>query len=84
MSPARSRMRPSPDEQKTRLEQTLSDAGVDHLIETYPARHGFAVPDLPVFDPAAAERHWVALFGAFPRDLAFERPQVKRISSVLR
>jgi carboxymethylenebutenolidase len=53
------------DEQKTRLEQTLSDAGVDHLIETYPARHGFAVPDLPVFDPAAAERHWVALFGLF-------------------
>jgi len=28
------------DEQKSRLEQTLGDAGVDHLIETYPARHG--------------------------------------------
>jgi carboxymethylenebutenolidase len=57
------------DEQKTRLEQTLSDAGVDHLIETYPARHGFAVPDLPVFDPAAAERHWAALFGLFRETL---------------
>ncbi len=57
------------EEQKTRLERTLSDAGVDHLIETYPARHGFAVPDLPVFDPAAAERHWAALFGLFRETL---------------
>lgn len=58
-----------PEEQKSRLEQTLSEARVDHLIETYPARHGFAVPDLPVFDPAAAERHWVALFGLFRETL---------------
>jgi carboxymethylenebutenolidase len=55
-----------PEEQKARLEQTLSDAGVEHLIETYPARHGFAVPDMPVYDRSAAERHWTAtarLFG---------------------
>jgi carboxymethylenebutenolidase len=53
-----------PDEQKNRLEQALTEAGVDHLIETYPgARHGFAVRDLPVYDEAAAERHWAALFG---------------------
>jgi carboxymethylenebutenolidase len=51
-----------PEEQKSRLEQALSEAGIDHLVETYPARHGFAVPDMPVFDPAAAERHWAALF----------------------
>jgi carboxymethylenebutenolidase len=51
-----------PEEQKSRLEQALSEAGVDHLVETYPARHGFAVSDMPVFDPAAAERHWAALF----------------------
>lgn len=51
------------DEQKQRLEQALTDAGVEHLIETYPgARHGFAVPDHPVFDRDAAERHWAALF----------------------
>lgn len=51
------------EEQKNRLEQALTDAGVEHLIETYPgARHGFAVPDHPVFDPTAAERHWTALF----------------------
>lgn len=53
------------DEQKARLETALTAAGVPHVIETYPARHGFAVPDLPSFDPAAAERHWVALFTLF-------------------
>jgi carboxymethylenebutenolidase len=52
-----------PEEQKNRLEKALTEAGIDHLIETYPgARHGFAVPDVPVFDRGAAERHWVALF----------------------
>jgi carboxymethylenebutenolidase len=51
-----------PDEQKERLERALTDAGVDHLVETYTgARHGWAVPDLPVYDAAAAERHWTAL-----------------------
>jgi carboxymethylenebutenolidase len=54
-----------PEEQKNRLEKALTEAGVDHLIETYPAFHGFAVPDVPAFDPAAAERHWAALFKLF-------------------
>ncbi len=58
-----------PDEQKQRLEKALTDAGVDHLIETYLARHGFAVPDLPVFDLIAAERHWEALFKLFDETL---------------
>jgi carboxymethylenebutenolidase len=44
-----------PDEQKS-----LSGAGVIHNIETYQARHGFAVPDHASFDAAAAERHWRA------------------------
>jgi carboxymethylenebutenolidase len=53
-------------EQKNLLEKALTDAGVDHQVETYPgARHGFAVPDQPVFNPAAAERHWTALFKLF-------------------
>jgi carboxymethylenebutenolidase len=52
-----------PEEQKNRLERTLTEAGVNHLIETYPgAKHGFAVPDLPTFDATAAERHWRTLF----------------------
>lgn len=51
------------EEQKNLLEQALTNAGVEHLIETYPgALHGFAVPDHPVYDRAAAERHWYALF----------------------
>jgi carboxymethylenebutenolidase len=62
------------EEQKSRLEQALTEAGVEHVVETYPgARHGFAVPDLPVFNPAAAERHWKALFSLFHETLASGR-----------
>jgi dienelactone hydrolase len=31
------------------------------LLETYPALHGFAVPDNPTYDEAAAARHWQTL-----------------------
>jgi carboxymethylenebutenolidase len=62
-----------PEEQKNRLEKALTDAGVDHVVETYPgARHGFAVPDVPVFDPTAAEHHWAALFRLFHETLALD------------
>jgi carboxymethylenebutenolidase len=49
------------------LEKALEAAGVEHTIETYPAAHGFAVPDNGPYDAAAAERHWNAMrdfFGA--------------------
>jgi carboxymethylenebutenolidase len=60
-----------PEEQKIRLEKALTDAKVNHVVETYAgARHGFAVPDLPVFDKGAAERHWTALFTLFRETLA--------------
>jgi carboxymethylenebutenolidase len=55
------------DEAKARLEDALTKAGVDHTIETYQAKHGWVFRDTPVFDAAAAERHWqtlVALFDA--------------------
>jgi carboxymethylenebutenolidase len=52
-----------PDEMKARLEDALTTAGVDHTIETYPAKHGWVFRDLPVYDAAAAERHWTALTG---------------------
>ncbi len=59
-----------PDEQKVRLEKALTDAGVNHVVETYPgARHGFAVPDLPVFNKEAAERHWTSLLTLFQETL---------------
>jgi carboxymethylenebutenolidase len=48
------------DEQRDLLEKSLTEAGVDHTIETYQAHHGFAVPDNPSYDAAAADRHWKA------------------------
>jgi carboxymethylenebutenolidase len=47
---------------KARLETALTRAGVEHRIETYPAKHGFVLRDTPVYDRAAAERHWQTLF----------------------
>src|SRR5205814_3825667 len=48
-------------EQAKLLESALTDAGVDHTLEFYPARHGFAVPDNPTYDTQADARHWEAL-----------------------
>jgi carboxymethylenebutenolidase len=47
------------------LDKALTAAGVAHTIEWYPAAHGFAVPDNPPYDPAAAERHWAAMTEVF-------------------
>jgi carboxymethylenebutenolidase len=58
-----------PDEQKTRLEKALTDARVDHVIETYPARHGWVPSDTSAHDPAAAERHWTTLVALLDRTL---------------
>jgi carboxymethylenebutenolidase len=55
------------DAQKARLERALTEAGVDHEIETYDALHGFVPRDTPVHDEAAMARHWdtlLALLGA--------------------
>ena len=43
---------------------------MSHLIETYPAHHGFAVPDNETYDEAAAVRHWDALANLYGRTLA--------------
>jgi carboxymethylenebutenolidase len=49
-------------EQAELLEKSLTEAGVTHTVEFYPARHGFAVHDhAAVYDAAAAERHYAAL-----------------------
>jgi carboxymethylenebutenolidase len=50
-----------PDDMKARLEDALTKAGVDHKIETYPAKHGWVFRDTPVYDAAATERHWLTL-----------------------
>ena len=51
-----------PDDMKARLEAALTAAGVEHQIETYPAKHGWVLADTPVYDAQAAERHWETLF----------------------
>lgn len=43
------------------LDTALTEAGVRHTVEFYPAQHGFAVPDNPTYDASAEERHWKAL-----------------------
>jgi carboxymethylenebutenolidase len=50
-----------PDDMKARLEEALTSAGVAHLIETYPAKHGWVFRDTPVYDAEATERHWQTL-----------------------
>lgn len=54
-------------EQSEILDAALTAAGVEYVIEWYPAAHGFAVADNAPYDEAAAERHWRAMgdfFGA--------------------
>lgn len=52
------------------LDKALSDAGVQHTIEWYPAMHGFAVPDNAPFDEQAAETHWEAMRSFFAEHLS--------------
>ncbi|MFL5247581.1 MAG: dienelactone hydrolase family protein [Myxococcales bacterium] len=58
-----------PEEQKQRLDAALTAAGVDHVIEKYPARHGWVPGDTPAYDRAAAEQHWKTLLDLFGRKL---------------
>jgi carboxymethylenebutenolidase len=50
-----------PEAMKERLEHALTEAHVDHQIETYQAKHGWVFRDIPVYDAAASERHWQTL-----------------------
>jgi carboxymethylenebutenolidase len=59
-----------PDDMKQRLEQALTQAGVDHRIETYQAKHGWVFRDTPVFDAAACERHWQTLLALLAAKLS--------------
>jgi carboxymethylenebutenolidase len=55
-----------PPEMAARLCQALMEASVDHRHDLYVgAAHGWTMPDFPVHDPAAAERHWDELVGLF-------------------
>src|SRR3546814_17226848 len=54
---------------KARLEGALSEAGVEHRIETYPAKHGWVLADMPVYDAGEAEHHWRSLTALFDATL---------------
>ena len=58
-----------PDDMKARLEEALTKAGVDHRIETYPAKHGWVLRDTPAYDADASERHWRELIALLERVL---------------
>jgi carboxymethylenebutenolidase len=58
-----------PDDMKARLEAALTNAGVDHTIETYQAKHGWVFRDTPVYDAPAAERHWQTMLALFDEKL---------------
>jgi carboxymethylenebutenolidase len=50
-----------PDEMKATLGDALTKGGVNHTIETYPAKHGWTFFDTPVYDAGQSEHHWQAL-----------------------
>jgi carboxymethylenebutenolidase len=59
-----------PPEQADQLRAALTHAGVDNVVEIYAgARHGYAPPDMPVYDKEAAERHWTELLKLFAETL---------------
>jgi carboxymethylenebutenolidase len=59
-----------PPEMEARLKAALSDAGVDHRCEIYPgALHGWTMADFPIYNEAAAERHWTCLLRFFAESL---------------
>jgi carboxymethylenebutenolidase len=58
------------------LEAALRREGVDFESLVYPAPRGFAVPDHPGYEPAAAQRHWTNLTELFSRTLILSKSNV--------
>lgn len=58
-----------PPEAEAKLRAELEAGGVRFEIEQYDANHGYAVDDSPVYDAAAAERHYGALERLFRETL---------------
>jgi carboxymethylenebutenolidase len=53
-----------------KVRQSMQADGANAEVETYPGtHHGFAFPKRPVYDKAAAERHWERLLALFGRQL---------------
>ena len=59
-----------PPEQADRLREALTAAGVENTVEIYEgAKHGYAPPDMPVYDRDASERHWREMLSLFDEAL---------------
>lgn len=59
-----------PADMNARLVAAFDAAGVDYAVEVYEgADHGWTMPDFPVYDHAAAERHWTAMTLLFRKTL---------------
>jgi carboxymethylenebutenolidase len=59
-----------PPEMEARLDKALTEAGVKHRCETYTgALHGWTMTDFPIYNEAAAERHWRELTALYARTL---------------
>lgn len=58
-----------PPKMAERLETSLTQAGVRYTTQTYPAAHGWMMPDFPVYDHDAAARGWREMLAFFGRTL---------------
>ena len=58
-----------PDDMKVRLDVALTKAGVDHKVETYPAKHGWVFRDHTAYNAAESEHHWRELIALFDSTL---------------
>ena len=59
-----------PPEQADRLRAALDAADVDNEVTIYKgAKHGYTMPDLPVYNREAAERHWSEMLKLFDEAL---------------
>ena len=58
-----------PPQMAQKFEQALNDSHVTFRAETYNAKHGWMMPDFPVYDEPAAERGWREMLAVFERTL---------------
>ena len=59
-----------PPQMAARLVEALMASSVDHRHDLYVgAAHGWTMSDFPVYDAAAAERHWTELISLFAETL---------------
>jgi carboxymethylenebutenolidase len=65
----------APPEMIEQLRTEMHSKRADAEVEIYPGTaHGFAFPQRPVYNKAAAERHWERLFALFGGTLRSARP----------